>query len=75
LPSDVSGVVIAGIAPSSPAYEAGLREGDVIEEINRQSVDSAEAAMTAASTMKNGNKVLLRVSTKGNSRYVVVEAK
>ncbi|MBL7156714.1 MAG: Do family serine endopeptidase [Candidatus Omnitrophica bacterium] len=35
---DKEGVVIIDIDPSSPGYEAGLRKGDVIREINRTTI-------------------------------------
>ena len=37
------GVVVVGVEPGSPAEEAGIRPGDVIIEVNRQSVDSIGA--------------------------------
>ena len=38
LPPNTQGVVVTGVSPSSEAAEAGLRKGDVIQEVNRQSV-------------------------------------
>lgn len=35
-----SGVIVVGVAPDSPADEAGIRQGDLIIEINHQQVDS-----------------------------------
>src|SRR5919197_1302573 len=37
LPKDVQGAVIAEVDADSPAGKAGLREGDVIQEVNKQS--------------------------------------
>ncbi|HSU54540.1 MAG TPA: DegQ family serine endoprotease [Candidatus Dormibacteraeota bacterium] len=72
LPQNVRGVVITEVDPSSPAAEAGLKPGDVIQEINRKPVKSAEEAVKL--TEKTGEKVtLLRVWSKGGSHYVVVD--
>lgn len=65
-----SGVVVAEIADRSPAYAAGLREGDIIVEVNRQAVASAadfnEALVgagrfTALKIIRDGQTLLLFV--------------
>jgi len=38
LPGHVNGVVVTEVAPDSAAAEAGLKPGDVIQEINRKPV-------------------------------------
>jgi serine protease Do len=65
------GAVVTQIAPTSAAAAAGLREGDVILEINRQKVDSASDAVDL-SRQAGGDRVLLRVWSGGGSRYLVV---
>jgi serine protease Do len=75
LPENSKGVVITEIDPDSPSAEAGLKTGDVIYEINREPITSAKEAVDLSEKVKKEKKVLLRVSTKGNSRYVVVERK
>jgi serine protease Do len=72
LPSNVHGVVITEVKPDSAAAEAGLRAGDVIEEINRHSVNSAEEAVQMTEHPKD-KITLLRVWRDGASRYVVVD--
>jgi serine protease Do len=42
LPKDVQGAVITDIDAESPGAKAGLREGDVIQEVNKQPVKSAK---------------------------------
>ena len=75
LPESTKGVVIAEIDPESPSAEAGLKVGDVIMEANREPVTTAKQAVDLSEKLKKEKKVLLRVSTKGASRYVVVERK
>ena len=71
-PTNVKGAVVADVSPDSAAYEAGLRRGDVIEEINRKPVASAEDAVKLTENVKD-KKILLRVWGQGGSRFVVVD--
>ena len=43
LPDNTTGVVISQVSPQSPAAQAGLRLGDVIQHIDGQPVSTAEA--------------------------------
>ena len=69
------GVVITEIDADSPSAEAGMKIGDVIHEANREVITSSKQAVELSEKLKKEKKVLLRVSTKGQSRYVVVERK
>src|SRR5207302_8119692 len=42
VPAHVKGAVVTEVSPDSAAYEAGLKRGDVIQEINRKSVAAAD---------------------------------
>ncbi len=73
IPEDLRGALVTRIDPSCGAYEAGLREGDVLLEIGRKPVANADDAVELSNKVK-GDRVLLRVWSKGGSRYVVVDA-
>ena len=47
LDRDTKGVVITGVDPSGAAASAGLREGDVIQQVNGKSVRTAEEVRSA----------------------------
>lgn len=53
------GVLISGVKPGSPAADAGLQRGDVILEVDRRTVRSAEEASKALGTEHAGGHVLL----------------
>ncbi|MDP2390889.1 MAG: PDZ domain-containing protein, partial [Acidobacteriota bacterium] len=73
LPRDVEGVVITDIEPSGAAASAGLREGDVIQQINGRTVRSTEqvqAGLDAASD----KPVVLLVARGSGSFFVPLRA-
>jgi Do/DeqQ family serine protease len=72
LPADEKGAVVAELAPSGPAAEAGLRPGDVIQEVNRQPVRSAREFAQAVEKAGDRDVVLL-VNRGGITAYFVVE--
>ena len=49
LDRDAKGVVITDVDPSGAAASAGLREGDVIQQVNGKSVRTAEEVRSALS--------------------------
>ena len=73
----IKGAMVSQVDPDSKAAEAGLREGDVIVEIDRQPVNSADDAVKLSEKAK-GDRVLLRVYSSANgqgaTRYLSVEA-
>ena len=71
VPSKISGAVITDLEPSSAAAEAGLKPGDVILEINRQPVKTAEDAVRLTEHPKD-RTTLLKVWSNGGTRFVVV---
>jgi serine protease Do len=73
IPDHVKGAVISEVAPNSAAANAGLKPGDVIEEINHHSVQSAEDAVRLTEHASNNKITLLRVWSGEGSRYVVVD--
>jgi serine protease Do len=69
----VKGALITQVEPSSSAYEAGLRENDVILEINRQPVQSASDAMKATEGKGGSGETLVKVWNQNGTHYVAVQ--
>jgi serine protease Do len=75
LSKDIRGAVIAEIDADSPAGKAGLREGDVIQEVNKQPVKNAKDLVAISKKLKPNEKILIRVWSQGRSGFVALEPK
>jgi serine protease Do len=71
-PADVKGAVVANVRPGSPAEDAGLQPGDVVVEVNRKPITSAEQFANAVHATPAGKDILLLVWSKGNDSFRVV---
>jgi serine protease Do len=68
LPAAATGVVVTDISPSSPLINAGLRKGDVIQEVNHQPVKNVSELQDAM--QKAGKNPLLLVNRHGNTMFI-----
>ena len=74
-PPGMKGAVIAEIDPDSEAFRAGLRQGFVIEEIDRKPVASAADVAALSAGAGRGRPVVIRAWGGGQSRYFTVGGK
>jgi serine protease Do len=63
-----AGVVVTDVNPSSPLASSGLRQGDVIQEVNHQPVKNV--AQFQEAIHKAGDNVLLLVNRKGTTLFL-----
>jgi len=85
LPKDIKGVLVTDVAQDSVGYDAGLRKGDVILEMNRKPLANADEAVTEGNNIDKNERVLLHVWTSGGtnepdagngrSQYLVLKPK
>src|SRR5256885_142837 len=66
------GVVVVRVKPGSTAEEMGVREGDVILEVNRKAVGSLKSYEQAASGLAKDQAVLLLLRRKGQTIYLTL---
>ena len=71
LDRNTRGAVVAEVKPDGPAAAAGVREGDVILEIDRQQVTSADQAVAALAMPRSGGH-LLRVRGPAGIRFITL---
>jgi len=71
---NTKGVAIRRVAPNSAAAEAGLEQGDVILEVNRQPVGTVDQ-LNRQLNEATSDTTLLLVSREGHTRYIVISTK
>lgn len=67
------GVLITRVESNSLAHAEGLREGDLIKEVNRTEVASVGEFSSTISRTRRGDTVLLRVLRENRAFYVVLK--
>ncbi|HKF46445.1 MAG TPA: Do family serine endopeptidase [Terracidiphilus sp.] len=72
IPDQVKGIVVGDVRSGSPADDAGITPGDVIQEVNRKPVNSADQFASMVHSAPAGQDLLLLVWTHGNSIYLTV---
>ena len=72
---DKKGALVGKVEVGSAAQEQGLREGDLIKEVNRQPVTTADEFKSAVAQVKKGDSVLLRVVRENRAFYSVLVPK
>lgn len=68
------GVVVVGVVEGSPAFESGLRRGDVILEVNNRRVNGPGELIRMADAMRADETVLVFVSRGGKKFYMTLQA-
>ena len=67
-----TGVVVVGVRPDSKAYKAGVQQGDLILEVNRQSVSSTGELKQLLAKYKGGDGISLLVQ-RNNAGMMVLK--
>jgi len=75
VPNDIKGVLATDVSGDSVGYDAGLRKGDVILEMNRKPLSSADQAVAEGDKIEKTERVLLHVWTNGRTEYLVLKPK
>jgi serine protease Do len=71
----VTGVVVTQVTPGSPAAEAGMRRGDVVQEVNRKPVENVEDFGQAIEEAKSQESILFLIRRGESSLFVTVSPK
>ena len=66
------GVVVVKVDPNSKAFEAGIRPGDMVLQINQKNIATMEDYKKAASKIRATERALLLIRRKGEDLFVTV---
>ncbi len=72
---DEKGVVVSGVRKGSPASEAGLRRGDLIQEIENELVKNMDDYRGIIKKSSSKKQILMVVMRGGHTSYIVITKK
>jgi serine protease Do len=74
LDADIEGAVVARVAPGSTAAREGIEPGDIILQVNQQSIDSAADVLDElAAARAEGRRALLLIRRGDAQRFVALD--
>jgi serine protease Do len=68
--NEASGAIVAQVTPDSPASRAGLKNGDVIDQLNGQKMPNGSALQMAIADVPPGTKVQLGILRNGHPQTI-----
>ncbi|GJL55452.1 MAG: MucD protein [Nitrospirales bacterium] len=75
IPEEVKGVLVSKVKPGSEAEAAGIQEGDLIQEVSRQTITTIDDYQQIASKIAKEELVVLLLNRRGNNLFVAVNPK
>lgn len=72
---DTEGVVVTRVNPGSPAAAKGIKNGDIIKEVNRKKIKDIKEYKEAIKAVSKDDTVLLLVVSGGRTFYVTIKMK
>jgi len=73
-PTDIHGAVVEQVQPGSSADDAGLQRGDVIMQVNRKDMQSADDVKAALANVAKDQDALVLVWSNGGNTFRVLHA-
>ncbi|HDH86805.1 MAG TPA: DegQ family serine endoprotease [Desulfobacteraceae bacterium] len=67
------GVIISGVKNGSPASDAGLQRGDLIQEIEHEPIENLSDYKRIMKVSSSKKQILIVIKHRGHSRYVVLK--
>lgn len=72
IPDRIQGAIITSVAPDSASAQQGLRENDVVLQLNRKPVTNAAEAVRLSEEIK-GPKVMVLIWREGRSQFIIID--
>jgi serine protease Do len=71
--TDNKGLIVVQVEDNSPAYEAGIRPGDIIVEMDREPVSGLKEYREKMGQYKKGDTVLVLIKREGTTLYLALK--
>jgi serine protease Do len=71
--TDKTGLIVVQVEDNSPAYEAGIRRGDIVLEIDREPINHLKEYMEKMGQYKKGDTVLFLIKHEGTTLYLALK--
>ncbi|WP_447971489.1 Do family serine endopeptidase [Nitrospira sp. M1] len=75
IPEEVTGILVSKVAPGSEAEAAGIQEGDLIQEVSRETITTIDDYQQIVSKIAKEELVVLLLNRRGNNLFVAVNPK
>jgi serine protease Do len=75
VPENVKGVVVGDVEEGSPAAEAGLHLGDVVQEVNHKPVHDVADFRSQLTAARGSNPILLLLNRDGHTLYAAIDVR
>jgi serine protease Do len=72
LPADIEGVLVTDVEPGSTAARQGIRQGDVLLQVNRRAVRTPQEASRALNSVPSGGTAFLLLMRNGQQTFATV---
>lgn len=69
---DTRGVLVAQVAPDSPADRAGLRQGDIIRQLGGKAVDSPQKLVDTIEELQIGSRQVIQILRDGQPQFLTI---
>jgi serine protease Do len=73
--SDVAGIVVTEVDPASQVASEGIQEGDVIQEINKETISTVKDFTKTMKSLKTGDNVMFLVRRGQSTLYIAFTIK
>jgi serine protease Do len=70
---EATGALITKVEPDSPAAKGGLREGDLIKEVNRENITNSEDFNRVVAKIKKEEDLLFRILRENRAFFLVLK--
>ena len=71
----MEGVLVGQVKPNSPAAAAGIKNGDIIKEVNRKEIKNLKEYKEAMKAASKDDTVLFQIVSGGRTFYVAIKVK